>query len=844
MGRGKRGSARVAAVSRQSTSRQMKGKRGKITSRFLPYQQHDIYDLVDIVGSEEHRDLLEFQIRANSGKVTSVRFSPGEGSKTDMKGRVWVDSHVPSEDADPVDRAICIEALGDHEGLHVEITDPHVFVQFHKDLDEKAKEETKLAAAAAGKKPPKTGTVQTPQGTASVNLGALEASMQGQMMKGQIHRIWNALEDGMIESWQRDNRPDRYRYLQALAKLAPAVQYEDKLEKAIAFPEPKEGYHPTDAKGKKLKKVTGADGTVTYQAAKGTPITPWGDTPLGLAAQMDAALLAESLPHYKVPVKSLHPKVKACFDECKPYIRAAVAGNTADCADAAYNIYQLLKKHDLLPVVEFKDGQTMVMMPGGAGGQGQPMPGGMGMPISAPEGMEFAMEGGSGQGQPGQGAQSPKNPMPSVKGRPEPGGELGETLKGGGGAEGEEGEEGGEGSGGGKQGKEGDEEGEGAGGGKDGEKEGDKEGEGADGKDGKDGEDGDKDGKGKGKNSGEGEEGEGKDSGSDGQQSGQHYAPGGASGIGGFNADKEVPSTGEVDQALEDLREKMRNKLDDAATSATQASNAKTRGRGSKAVRWKASSGDTIVRVEDMKGGSVNKALEDEAGKFTYAGRALAQKMRKIKDTAEEDRVNLRYGRLDRKKLTRAVAGNPRIMKRVQIEEAGDVEIDVAVDLSGSTDGDRQDQYRMCMMFGIAGQQTRTPVTIWGGDAGGHYELKRKDDRSLESLKNIFRAGGGGTQTQDWIEFARSRLSLSDAKHRWHFVITDGASFDKGATRDQVERARKEGVDVFGLAFGCNARDMDDQFGSGNWAVIDDYTQAPKIAWRLIERTLRGRLGV
>jgi hypothetical protein len=818
MGRGKK---RVAARRGTVESRAVKTKLGKNPSKhFLPYQEQEIFEAADMVASEEHRSNLEFRIRADTGKVTNVRFHKS-GSYTDMKGGVWVRDYAKEGDEgkmDPIDRVICIEGNAEHEGLHCRVTDPVIFEKFKKDARERAKKK--------GVK------------------GGIEAD--------QIWRIWNALEDGMIESYSRDNDAERYVYLYGLAKLDPVVSARE-LDKVAKYPAPKQGYHPTDARGKQL--TLEPDGA--YSAPKGTPVSVWGDTPLGLAAQMDAAILTSALPQYR-PGK-MRPEVKKCLNECRPYIHAAVTGNTADCCDAARNIYAILKKHDLLPDVKIVNGSSMIMLPGG-----MPMPGDMGMQISAPQGMQFAMSGSGGgeegedEGEGGEGSdqkgQSAKNPMPGVKGAPQFGEDLSDAVGGGGAGEeeGEEGDEEGEGAGaGGEDEDENADEKDGAGAGdKESDEDADEDDKGKDGKgkDGKgdsgDGADG-ADGQGKKGPYTKGADGKGQQGSDKGDKDGNEiYGAGGSSGAGGYNFNGDpVLDDEEAEKSLNDIREKMKNKMDDLATQATQSSAQQKRAAGTRAIRWKTPPGQTLHRKEDMDQSRSTSALDNEAGKFTYAGRTLAQKMRQIKDRFEEPQTNLLYGRLDRRRLVRAAAGNPRVMKRVKIEEAGDIAIDVVFDLSGSTNGDRADQYRAGMMFGIAGQQTSIPVSIYGGDED-HYEFKRPDEKDLKGLKALFHAGGGGTPGARWVEFQRARLSLSKADHKWAFIITDGATFDPGEFRSQVLQANKEGIQVFGLSYGCSKASMDNQFGPGNWALIEDYLQAPKIAWKLIEKTLKGRLGV
>ena len=81
----------VAARRGSTQQRSVKSRLGKHPSKnFLPFQEKDIFEAVDMIASEEHRDLIEWRIRADTGKITSVQFTDDGPSRTDMQGRVWV----------------------------------------------------------------------------------------------------------------------------------------------------------------------------------------------------------------------------------------------------------------------------------------------------------------------------------------------------------------------------------------------------------------------------------------------------------------------------------------------------------------------------------------------------------------------------------------------------------------------------------------------------------------------------------------------------------------------------------------------------------------------------------
>ena len=148
-------------------------------------------------------------------------------------------------------------------------------------------------------------------------------------------------------------------------------------------------------------------------------------------------------------------------------------------------------------------------------------------------------------------------------------------------------------------------------------------------------------------------------------------------------------------------------------------------------------------------------------------------------------------------------------------------------------------------MFSIAAKKAKIPTSVygWSGSYGGaeHYAFKEKHSDDFVGLDGIFGSGGGGTPTAEGIEFSSSRLRKSKAKKKIMVLITDGGANDVQSTRQQVDTARRQGVEVIGMAFGegCDPGMMDEQFGPGHWVPIDKYTEAPKIIGSLIERRAR-----
>jgi hypothetical protein len=177
------------------------------------------------------------------------------------------------------------------------------------------------------------------------------------------------------------------------------------------------------------------------------------------------------------------------------------------------------------------------------------------------------------------------------------------------------------------------------------------------------------------------------------------------------------------------------------------------------------------------------------------------------------------------------------------------MEIDVSIDLSGSTSGDRPNIYKMSKMFAVAGREAKVPTGIygWQGSKGSgvyHYALKEKNSDSLSSLDAIFRAEGGQTPTSEGIAFARARFAQSKASVKLLPVITDGIANSGSDPTEQIKKARKEGITVIGFGFGngCDPDKMDQYFGKGQWVPIKDYGEASSLVAGIIERQAKKKL--
>jgi hypothetical protein len=365
-------------------------------------------DTASYFGSEAHRSLLESIVVAQTGKSLAVIIAPGQGSKTDMRSKIWVDPEQGGKDISVEDKMIFLKGVLRHECLHITVTNAIAAERFHRELDEIAKE-----------------------------FGSDKAQ--------EMHWIWNALEDAMIETWAKRNIPGGYKWIEAMRYLQSPLgkNWTEKKDKVVPWDE---NWIPVDAQGNDLKIVDASDKDID-QMVGGMNLTPeeskkikammsktgkflfvpagtempfWTDRPAySLHKQAMHALMAQ-LPMFEAG--DLHPKVQAAMDEARPYIDAAINGGTADCAESAKRVEAILRKHGLVkkvPIVVLADGSMQM-------GSGDPDSSEIEPPVivvSMPD--REAMEQAAKQQQQSGGGQSqqqsmPQNPMPNVPGQAKP----------------------------------------------------------------------------------------------------------------------------------------------------------------------------------------------------------------------------------------------------------------------------------------------------------------------------------------------------------------------------------------------------------------------------------------
>jgi hypothetical protein len=696
-------------------------------------------------------------------------YIPNGQSYTDMRGSISVQSDSPPDQGLGA-REIAINALLRHEVCHELYTNPQAAHDFFQGLQRMA---------------------QNGQAGSS------------RTMKD----IWNILEDGMIETRERQEMPSSYRFISAWNKINPRVgrEYTAREEEIYSIPDDyqQQGYVPEDADGNPLK-IERREGNLVVVVPPGTNMCSWGNKPIYPHMQIRSALLAGALPEFEVG--DLHPAVQAAFNECQPHIEAAITGNTADCIQRAQEIQKILVDHQLVfdPEEEKAINDAFQKMleklgpmvndfqdPGDQGEQGpQPQNGGSGGSWGQPQ-----------FGPPQSGA-----------------------------------------AGGGDQDSEQQEDGSGDGsGGQPGEQQGDDSGSG----------------------SGAGSE-PGSDQGSGSDSSGSGSADAGTQrgGTGGGDSSYHNPVSAEQmrkneqeakgstsDQEVEQMKKEAQRNLENDRAQQIATDNARINKGHIEADQYKFDDRSSAIPQSEVvaKARQRPEPLADERGEMKRQGARIAKIVRKLKAETVSKRKRRMTGRLDHRKLSRAMSGEPRIMERRGKKFDVDLEVDISIDLSGSMSDDRLTQsYRAAMAVAYACQEAEIPITIygwkgWGGNAQ-HIALKEKHSDDLTGIAGMFSFAGGGTPTGEAIQLSRRRLANSEAKNRIAIVQTDGGANDPDSAKEQAELARKQGLELIGLGYQVDQETMSRQFGE-NWESIDTFERTYDVIAEIIEKAARRAAG-
>jgi len=712
-------------------------------------------------------------------------YIPGGRSYTDMKGNLTVWSDTPP-DGSIGEREVCILGALRHEICHELYTDPVAFEQF------------------------------------TAKLGKMQAAGNS-YTSSQRMKLWNILEDGMIEQRERNEQPGAYRIIAARNKIAPKMGHVLATEEERIF-KLWPGHTPTDDDGNLLP-TEERNGQQVVVVPAGTKIGTWSENPINPSMQMESALMASALPEYEPG--DLHPEVRACLDECQPHIDAAVTGNSSDCILRSEKVFDILVDHGFQ--ISEEEEQDIRQMQAQMGNQPTDAPESSGAEGEAapPQNGDPGQEEGEG-GSPGEGDDGSSGDSGSDDGGGSDSGMTDEITddKGGGGGSSSKPDP--------KQAPQ-----SGGGGGSGGE-------------DSSAGEEGDEQsGGGDGSGSDEDGEGEAGDGGDDsGDSGGSDSAAGGGSRTNNplskekMEANEKEGKGSVTQEEAEKMKKDAERQLESERAEKISSDNqAATNGR-IESNQYKFSDNSSAVPQAEAIAKALQRPtpLEEEKGDFFRQGDRIAREVEALRSATVATKTRRMSGRIDMRQISRGLAGDPRIHTRKGRKFEMELEIDISLDRSGSiTDEVASQQYRAAMAIAHACEKADIPLTIsgWHGSDGHceHIALKEKHSDDKRGIAALFSFGGSGTPMAEAIQFSRRRLANSKASNKINILCTDGlASTAEGRKRakEELKAAQRDGIDLIALGYQLDEEVMKEQFGSTSWKSIKSFDETYDVVAAII----------
>ena len=187
--------------------------------------------------------------------------------------------------------------------------------------------------------------------------------------------------------------------------------------------------------------------------------------------------------------------------------------------------------------------------------------------------------------------------------------------------------------------------------------------------------------------------------------------------------------------------------------------------------------------------------------------------------------------------------------RKVYDETKVNLEVFLLIDESGSMSGSNEAAaMQTAILMEDFCRQIPVPLTVYGFTTGETYcdlysyvepvKIDRNDRYRLTGI-----SARGGTPTVAAMKFAVGRLSKSDPKtNKILFVITDGDAGDddgKGTrTREVLEQARKNRIQVIACGIGYSRGSIVDQFGEEVFLPIDVLDEMPERLLQIVQRGL------
>jgi hypothetical protein len=239
-------------------------------------------------------------------------------------------------------------------------------------------------------------------------------------------------------------------------------------------------------------------------------------------------------------------------------------------------------------------------------------------------------------------------------------------------------------------------------------------------------------------------------------------------------------------------------------------------------------------------------------------------------ERCSDDERGLRRGLVDEGSLTKALEGDPTLFRRVEVVNSPEVDVGILVDESGSMNAhaktgvwsagsdSRAAMARECAILlyeackGLRGVRT----SVWGHTANTEW-----DEDSALVLRYIENGKGDPNRLGDIqarannadgcaIAYCAGKMEQAgEGKQKILFVLADGypSAEEYGGNpaiehvRTVIETARRRGVQVFMLGMGASLQPamVEQMFGGGGYALVEDATKLPAALAGLLKSALR-----
>ena len=258
---------------------------------------------------------------------------------------------------------------------------------------------------------------------------------------------------------------------------------------------------------------------------------------------------------------------------------------------------------------------------------------------------------------------------------------------------------------------------------------------------------------------------------------------------------------------------------------------------------------ETLAMSPRQAATSAKKADWDPVAAHAVGERVKGQVAELRRAFDEQKRADTRYlrgqtrGRLDTHALAKVGAGNGSVRMRKEVLGRPDMAVALLLDVSGSMNAHMDIVQETAAVF-AEGLANRPGIDFMGltytngaSGYGSATQLTRICDRRMPKLCLGNITQGGGTPSGEALAATKVFLERTPERDRLLLHFTDGEPNCRGLlVVKAVEACRKAGITVFALGLRGMERQLDFQYGRGNWQTIESVRELPKAVATLLKK--------